>query len=774
MSIVKITKLKNFGIFYDFTWGSELPDFKKFNLIYGWNRSGKTTLSRSFSACERKSTIFKHYPINGEFEIRTDYSLNVKSYEVENCNLPIKVFNKDFIDDNIFFESSDPCNPIVYISEEDIESKKKLEVLKNEKQPKLNKNLEVDKENKNAKENLRNNFLTSIGREIANILFDKNYNKIKVEKRIEEIGVDNFVDKILSDEDEKKFRELSRIEAKQKQDYFLEYQIDFLFGAKSITSFDDIFLSIKQLLEKKVISDTIERLKNDQDLNNWVKQGFDLHKVKNEKEKCLFCQKLLDNNFLNSLSKHYSEDYETLQGNITEFIVELKKLRKESILIKNDDLYPDLKSDYRKEAKILNTIIDESNKWIDEVIKKLQEKFRNPLSIISLPIEPSNFKTNYNNSVDELTKIIQKHNEKVDNHEEEVKTAKEKLELHLIAESVIEQDYKKIEKDLKDAETKELEAKEATDKNNDEIIKLEQQTSNIGQAVEKINKHLKEFFGRDEIKLELDNGENGYYIKRDGQFADNLSEGEKTAIAFSYFIVKVQEKDFKIKDGIIFIDDPISSFDSNFIYHCFSLIKNNFKNVGQLFISTHNFTLFNLIKDWFVNKKKNKEVCGFYMIENFLENEKRKARIKLLEETLKNFKSEYHFLFSLLYKFSQNPNPEYADFYNIGNIARRFLEIFTNFKIPTTGDLASKIDALEINNEKISEIEIGKVYKLIQEFSHGSEPISTIEHIDKSESQEAIKILLEIVKVADPKHFELLLKNLPSSTIELSRTMEVM
>ena len=118
----------------------------------------------------------------------------------------------------------------------------------------------------------------------------------------------------------------------------------------------------------------------------------------------------------------------------------------------------------------------------------------------------------------------------------------------------------------------EQKAKAAIEVNNASINILEQKTSNIGKAIQKINKHLKEFFGREEIKLELDGDKNGYIIKRDGKIAKNLSEGEKTAIAFSYFVVKVEEKEFKIKDGIIFIDDPISSFDSNFIYHTFSLI----------------------------------------------------------------------------------------------------------------------------------------------------------------------------------------------------------
>jgi len=252
-----------------------------------------------------------------------------------------------------------------------------------------------------------------------------------------------------------------------------------------------------------------------------------------------------------------------------------------------------------------------------------------------------------------------------------------------------------------------------------------------------------------------------------------LSEGEKNAIAFSYFIVKTQERGFKIKEGIIVVDDPISSFDSNFIYHCFSLIKTHFKEAEQLIVATHNFEFFNLVKDWFEQKNRkvesdNKKITNeadkkpipseFFMIENIVENEKRCASIAPLEETLRKFKSEYHFLFSRLNQFITEGSPDYADFYTIGNIARRFLEIYINFKIPTTGDLQSKVDQLD--TQTVSEPEKHKVYKLIQEFSHGLDPASTIEHKDKSEIQGAIKVLMKMVEESDKKHFDSLKSNL--------------
>lgn len=763
--IAKTSKLKKFGIFYDFTWKADTPEFRRYNLIYGWNRSGKTTISRCFSACEKQTTQFDRYPQNGEFEISLVDGSCIRNGDVDGCNIGIKVFNRDFIEDNISFDSSNACNAIVYVSEEDIEKSKKLAALK-EDISKLENDLRNAQKVKKAKEDAKENFLKLIGRSIANVLFDKTYNRTKAENQIKRTGIDGFSDKILSEDQKKRFLETTRSEAKPKQSSFPQYQPTLSFAGDTISSFEELYSVLKSVLEKKIVSVTLERLKNDEALNNWVKKGFDLHKVRDQKEVCLFCEKPLDEDFLSSLSKHFSKDYEDLQAAITDLVVKLKSWKKSDIAEKNQELYPDLRSEYEKRAAQLNIITGNLNKWIDQAIEKLEEKFDNPLSMVKPSLEPEDFIKSYNAAINEIAKIIDGHNTKVANHAGEVKSARESIELHLLGEAIKDQNFKKLEEELEEAEKGEVTAKNALTATNEEIAKLERETSNIGKALIKINKHLEEFFGRKEIQLELDGSKKGYVIKRDGQIANNLSEGEKTAIAFSYFVAKAQERNFKIRDGIIFIDDPISSLDLNFIYHCFSLIKNHFGNVGQLFVSTHNFELFNLLKKWFLDKNKNRtrskkdEVCCFYMVENYIDAEKRKARLTILDDTLLRYNSEYHFLFEELYTFAHNDSPEYKDLYTISNIARRFLEIFTNFKIPTTGDLASKIEALEIDDNKISKIEQGKVYRLIQEFSHGSDPTSAIEHKDKVECQEAIKVLLNMVKESDLVHFNLLEKSI--------------
>ena len=50
-----IQRLRGFGIFDDYTKPPAIADFAEKNVIYGWNYSGKTTLSRLFAQFESKT-----------------------------------------------------------------------------------------------------------------------------------------------------------------------------------------------------------------------------------------------------------------------------------------------------------------------------------------------------------------------------------------------------------------------------------------------------------------------------------------------------------------------------------------------------------------------------------------------------------------------------------------------------------------------------------------------------------------------------------------------
>ena len=160
--ISKINKIKNFGVFKNFN-GSVSPEFKTFNLIYGWNYSGKTTFSRVFR-CFEKSKLHDDYT-KATFELESN---GVKYDQAFALKPNIRVFNSDFIKENLKWDA-DSIEPIFLLGAENIELQKELK----ENEDKLHtaeeelaeaKRLRLDKQNK------LNSTLTNKAREITNML----------------------------------------------------------------------------------------------------------------------------------------------------------------------------------------------------------------------------------------------------------------------------------------------------------------------------------------------------------------------------------------------------------------------------------------------------------------------------------------------------------------------------------------------------------------------------------------------------------------------------
>lgn len=96
-----IEKIKGLGVYQNYTKPADTQDFGIKNLIYGWNYSGKTTLSRLFAQLETKA-------VNADFSdceftlATTDSSITEKN--LRQCGLSVRVFNSDFVRDNLHFD----------------------------------------------------------------------------------------------------------------------------------------------------------------------------------------------------------------------------------------------------------------------------------------------------------------------------------------------------------------------------------------------------------------------------------------------------------------------------------------------------------------------------------------------------------------------------------------------------------------------------------------------------------------------------------------------
>ncbi|RZF23348.1 hypothetical protein EVC45_45160 [Paraburkholderia sp. UYCP14C] len=113
-------------------------------------------------------------------------------------------------------------------------------------------------------------------------------------------------------------------------------------------------------------------------------------------------------------------------------------------------------------------------------------------------------------------------------------------------------------------------------------MELEAQISFAQKGREKINARISNLLGSDELHIEVvKEGESDRFrLARREAIAKNLSEGEKTAVAFAFFLTKLDElEDFS--KSLVYIDDPISSLDSNHIFQVNSIIRETFFGVVQ-------------------------------------------------------------------------------------------------------------------------------------------------------------------------------------------------
>jgi wobble nucleotide-excising tRNase len=104
--IKRIKYIKKLGIFNNYKIDTNLQEFSDKNIIYGWNYSGKTTLSRLFSFLDKENLIDNEYS-SVEFEVELIDKTKITNENRNTSPLSVKVFNSDFIRENLRFESND-------------------------------------------------------------------------------------------------------------------------------------------------------------------------------------------------------------------------------------------------------------------------------------------------------------------------------------------------------------------------------------------------------------------------------------------------------------------------------------------------------------------------------------------------------------------------------------------------------------------------------------------------------------------------------------------
>ncbi len=669
MSIDRISKIKNQRIFRSFVWPQDLLDFRKKNLFYGWNGTGKSTLSNLFRSIKKRASVNE-----GEVEFIISGSKIDGAVLTTSQGLPqVRVFNKDFISENVF-TSHGSVVPIFFLGEENIEKQKQVESLKArlEETGKSGRDKEADKKRsvkalddfkKDHAKSIKDLLSSSGGNNPYNN-YDKRAFQVKCDVLLK-LSVPDQKEKILSAENLDLLKKKKEASPKEKLDP-LKYIYP---NTQQLTD------QVTAVLGKTVISSVIDALKDDQELSGWVKIGLAKHKKDNSAD-CLFCGQTLPDGRLQELESHFNDRYndfiaeiESLSGAVQSAIDTLKLCTPPNRL----GLYDHLLSEYDAKVAELSKELARVKSYLQGLLQILDEKTKAPFQTIAKKFEVVIGSADI---FSELNSIITRHNSETDNFQSAISEARSAIEESLVADCLIEYIQKKNGIDVLSNEIQEIsnETTELTSK----IREIEKDIEEHRRPADELNADICSYLGRNELTFEVKG--TGYQITRNGTVAENLSEGEKTAIAFLYFLKSLGDKSFSLHDGAVVIDDPISSLDSNSIYHAYGFMKESTKDAGQLFVLTHNFTFFQQVKKWFSYHKKRER--SFYMLEAQSDSKGRFSTIRPLDSLLQNYESEYQYLYSIVYKCANGGAGSLSDFYQMPNIARRLLESFLSFKQP--------------------------------------------------------------------------------------------
>lgn len=764
--ISKVDSLRDFGIYKTFNWNAQtdIPKFKEKNIIYGWNYSGKTTFSRIFSSLGNK-TIFPDYS-SGDFKVTIS---NGSDFTKTNCvNFPYKilVFNSDYVKENLSWEIDDDINAILFQVGDDAKNAIKIKDLdakiiaingndttKGKKEPLL-KNIN----NFNAFED---HIFTDESRRIKNDIFSSIVDFTKRDfKRQLPFVVQNLGSFILNKTIVSQLSKTVKIE--EPKPILETIELDF--------EIDTIIKEVNEILiETPDKENVIAILEKDNEAIEWVKKGLELN---NADESCLFCGNVVTQERINLLNKYYENQGAKLREKTK---ILLEKIENEKDKIDNINFPSSIQDVNEGYHEMYKKTKDKVDKKITLYVKKLgllEKKLHQKINdnLYQKVVEVAGYGLNHLKiDFEELNSTIKKNNEFTSNFESLIASERLKYINHLVAKFLNENNYLNKEKKHKAASVKIEKLDDQVASYQKEIDRLIASKNSGEEGGQQFNYFVQSFLGKDDIEIKYDASTKKYSLYRGTAIAKNLSEGEKMAISFSHYLVTLKSEKSKdeLKDCIVVIDDPMSSLDGNHIFQINSLLKDFLyskeanpqnpkemmwvQNCLQLFISTHNYEFFNLLKELptsrgFGYANRNKKESRY-----FISRKINNSSIVKLPKVYDTFNSEYHSLFKEIYEFDQDPNNSSSDkLLLMPNILRRCLEIYTLAKYPSADEVDER--ATEIFGAVASK----RICKPFHYFSH----FNNIDRIGKQSEflADVTKACRELIKQIekDTTHYKAL------------------
>ncbi|WRC49893.1 AAA family ATPase [Helicobacter pylori] len=704
---INIKKIKSFKAFCGLDM-IEMDEFKHYNIIFGNNGCGKTSLTRAFELLIPKNKhIEKYRTISADKSPSIEFECEDRSYKIESngdIRVPpfkVEIYNSDFLHNNAPLNSEFGLKKLddgTIILEGSVlgEETKEINQLKDcrGKVEKRQKKIKDENDSENTLSTKQESEIKKYDKEIEKIRKKMTSNTIKITP--DEIGINDFCkvskDKFKYQEDaltdlEKDFNKLN--EAMKKFDGLKEMELpkdyqtikdklEFLFSFNIDKEAGQVSEKIKEHISK------VGR--------EFIEKGIKLQKEMPDNA-CPFCTQKIPNEIIQEYTSYFNKSVETFNQRSLEMSGTLKNILDQwnikEILQSFEKFEPFMKKDFSKNKESLENALEQIKVLLEKLQKEVDKKegAKNKEKFQEIDKELLEIQKDIQQHVDETRKIL---NEK--------KKQKEKLEK--LKTELKEARIKKVKHDSYDWQKSKREAER-------KLSVLNRGHERLNRLLEKIDNKLKKLYEQKRPDIEAINSylkalnlpkyslHEDYRIVLNSNALENskaemilenskaemiLSGGEKTTLAFAYFLVRLKlfYKKEDLKDLVVIIDDPISSLDEQRIYNTSDIVaKINQELAGealkdedkaQVFVLTHNHT--------FMARLIN--MVGKHARYFQLERNQNQLKIVCKNEVVGYFDTFYLLLFKEVYEFAKKEKvqDDCKEAINYGNKVRILLESF--------------------------------------------------------------------------------------------------
>lgn len=529
MRIARIQHINDFRLYQSWRQPNN-TDFHRFNVIYGENGSGKSTLVSLLSALASGD-----WGSGAKLKVDSDDGQSRRSISGPDEALASRlcVFNADYVKENLRFDSSRPKS-LLFLGKDSIEAQSQrdeLEAAISEANdttiPELKRQL---KEEQREQDNIGTQGAKQVSRTLQGI--DGKYDGRRYTRRQFSSALDRALQQPPGNMSEfDVVQQVRRIDSPPGDKVNLFPRLG--------VPLNDLTTHVRAILARTVTSEAIELLRNNHEGAKWVQEGMQLHQAD---DRCLFCEGVYTEQRVDRLNRHFDESLKQAQREIEALDVRIAKYEGqcnhyEQSLVPpgaldegRTKLWSDLAGSVRDNIVAVKDYLD----FLHQELDRKRERLFQPLTLHdsgagSTPSDEVN--------VEVLNTIICEHNNDIDNYGNLKEQICDDVVQYYVWSSL--EDYRFL-----------LESSRII---NEELRVVEQRRDDAQMALQRLNsgredrahfaslltEDMRRYFGRDELTFELYDGD-AYSILRNGQKAENLSEGEQRSIALLYFLRDIE------------------------------------------------------------------------------------------------------------------------------------------------------------------------------------------------------------------------------------------